>query len=77
MRVAFGEEERSQRLSHTAVALGVCRVVKQSDFRDDDGGAYRFRRGRGNSNSGRMRLTSLKRATYKLKNNDNTVLAAA
>ena len=29
----------------------------------DDEGAYRFRRGRGGRNSGRMRLTSLKWAT--------------
>jgi len=42
-----------------------------------DVGAYRFRRGRGTGISGRMRLTSLKWATYKLKNNNRTVLAAA
>ena len=38
-------------------------------------GAYWFRRGRRGRNSGQMRLTSLKWATYKLKNNDNVVLA--
>lgn len=43
----------------------------------NDEGVYRFRRGYGGGNSGRMRLTSLKWATYKLKNNDNVVLAAA
>ncbi len=40
-------------------------------------GAYWFRRGHGCGNSGRMGLSSKKRATYKLKNNDNEVLAAA
>lgn len=40
-------------------------------------GAYWFRRGHGCGNSGRMGLSSEKRATYKLKNNDNEVLAAA
>ncbi len=44
---------------------------------DDDAGPYWFRRGRGGGNSGRMRLSSLKWAPYKLKNNDNVVLAAA
>ena len=43
----------------------------------DDEGAYWFRRGYRSRNSERMRLTSLKRAAYKLKNNDNVVLAAA
>ena len=43
----------------------------------DDKGAYRFRRGRCSGNSGRWRLATLKRATYKLKNDDNVVLAAA
>ena len=43
----------------------------------DDEGAYWFRRGRRSRNSERMRLTSLKRAPYKSKNNDNVVLAAA
>ena len=43
----------------------------------DAGGAYWFRRGCRSRNSERMRLTSLKRAAYKLKNNDNVVLAAA
>ena len=42
-----------------------------------DLGAYWFRRGHGCGNSGRMCLPSLKQATYKLKNNDNEVLAAA
>ena len=40
-------------------------------------GMYRFRRGCGGRNSGRMRLTSLKWAAYKLKNNNDTVLLAA
>ena len=39
-------------------------------------GAYRFRRGCGGRISGRRRLASIKRATYKLKNN-NTVAVAA
>ena len=43
---------------------------------DDDTGVYRFRRGYGGGTSGRMRLTSLKRAIYKL-NNNNTVAIAA
>ena len=43
----------------------------------DDEGAYRFRRGHGSGNSGRWRLATLKRAPYKLKNNDNTVAVAA
>ena len=42
-----------------------------------DEGMYRFRRGYGGRNSGRMRLPSLKWATYKLKNNNDTVLLAA
>ena len=42
-----------------------------------DEGAYWFRRGCGDWNSGRMRLSSLKWATYKLKNNDNVELVAA
>ena len=39
-------------------------------------GVYRFRRGYGGETSGRMRLTSIKRAIYKL-NNNNTVAIAA
>ena len=40
-------------------------------------GMYRFRRGCGGRNSGRRRLTAIKRASYKLKNNNETVLLAA
>ena len=40
-------------------------------------GMYRFRRGCGGRNSGRRRLTAIKRAPYKLKNNNETVLLAA
>ena len=40
-------------------------------------GMYRFRRGCGGRNSGRRRLTAIKRAAYKLKNNNETVLLAA
>nr|DAL76990.1 MAG TPA: hypothetical protein [Caudoviricetes sp.] len=43
----------------------------------DEPGAYWFRRGRRGGNSGRMRLSSLKWAAYKLKNNDNVELVAA
>ena len=39
-------------------------------------GVYRFRRGYGGRISGRRRLTAIKRATYKL-NNNNTVAVAA
>lgn len=39
-------------------------------------GVYRFRRGYGGRTSGRRRLTAIKRAIYKL-NNNNTVAVAA
>ena len=42
----------------------------------DDEGVYRFRRGYGGGTSGRMRLTSLKRAIYKLNNNNKVAIAA-
>ena len=42
----------------------------------DDTGVYRFRRGYGGGTSGRMRLTSLKRAIYKLNNNNKVAIAA-
>ena len=42
----------------------------------DDSGVYRFRRGYGGGTSGRMRLTSLKRAIYKLNNNTKFAVAA-
>ena len=42
-----------------------------------DEGLHWFRRGCGGGNSGRMRPASQKWATYKLKNDDNVVLAAA
>ena len=42
----------------------------------DDEGVYRFRRGYGGGTSGRMRLTSLKRAIYKLNNNRKVAIAA-
>ena len=41
-----------------------------------DKGVYRFRRGYGGGTSGRRRLTAIKRAIYKL-NNNNTVAIAA
>ena len=43
---------------------------------DGDTGVYRFRRGYGGGTSGRMRLTSLKRAIYKLNNNNKVAIAA-
>ena len=39
-------------------------------------GAYRFRRGCGGRISGQRRLASIKRVTYKLKNNNEVALAA-
>ena len=42
----------------------------------DDLGVYRFRRGYGGGTSGRMRLTSIKRAIYKLNNNNKVAIAA-
>ena len=46
------------------------------DFRQLYMGAYRFRRGCGGRISGQRRLTSIKRVTYKLKNNNEVALAA-
>ena len=69
-RLRFGEEgQRNERAFGEAGSegYGAC----------PDEGAYWFRRGYRSRNSERMRLTSLKRATYKLKNDDNVVLAAA
>jgi len=53
--------------THGSEGYGVC----------SDEGAYWFRRGCGSWNSGQMRPASLKWVPYKLKNNDNVVLAAA
>ncbi len=47
-----------------------------SEVCPDDEGVYRFRRGYGGGTSGRRRLTAIKRAIYKL-NNNNTVAIAA
>ena len=49
---------------------------KRYEACDDDTGVYRFRRGYGGGTSGRMRLTSLKRAIYKLNNNTKFAVAA-
>ena len=56
----------SRRLAAETEASGLC----------DDEGVYRFRRGYGGGTSGRRRLTAIKRAIYKL-NNNNTVAVAA
>ena len=60
-------------------AEAVSRLLRIAQAADapDIMGMYRFRRGCRGRNSGRRRLTAIKRAPYKLKNNNETVLLAA
>ena len=77
MRSGFGFERR--RKEANAVFGKGRRLLPETELSGlcANEGAYWFRRGRGDWNSGRMRLTSIKRATYKLKNNEKPVLLAA
>ena len=69
-RGRFGEEEQgSQRSFRRQAETELSRLC-------DDEGAYRFRRACGGRISGQRRLASIKRVTYKLKNNNEVALAA-
>nr|DAR32745.1 MAG TPA: hypothetical protein [Caudoviricetes sp.] len=54
----------------------ICRCSRHGFARAAHTGAYRFRRGCGGRISGQRRLASIKRATYKLKNNNEVAVAA-
>ncbi|MDY5611708.1 MAG: hypothetical protein SPF38_01000, partial [Dysosmobacter sp.] len=72
------EEEEGQRSDAELLrtAAGWIAEAELSAVCPDDAGVYRFRRGYGGGTSGRRRLTAIKRAIYKL-NNNNTVAIAA
>ena len=71
------QTHRQFRLMIQNAFLPAPRLAVQAADAPDIMGMYRFRRGCGGRNSGRRRLTAIKRASYKLKNNNETVLLAA
>ena len=73
-RAAQEEEGQRSEVQFSRKAAGLAQ--KRNGSCPDDEGVYRFRRGYGGGISGRRRLTAIKRAIYKL-NNNNTVAVAA